>query len=168
LHTLLNTMTFHGDLLYTTKQFTTNLTDVTLTTWLLWSNFKHPYWKTLYISIVFHNLSGYYTHFIIKEIVIAYNGHVNVLPITKEKYISFTKHVKDTAERADSRKYIKLRFIDSFKFLSTNFDKLASFLSKDKLKIICPNFQHSDEEFELLTHKVRVFPYEYVGCVEKL
>ena len=32
-------MTFHGDLPYTTKQFTTDLTDVTLTTlWLLWSN----------------------------------------------------------------------------------------------------------------------------------
>jgi len=31
---LLNIMTFHGDLPYTTKQFTTNLTDVTLT-WLL-------------------------------------------------------------------------------------------------------------------------------------
>jgi len=33
-------MTFHSDLPYTTKQFTTNLTDVTLTstTWLLWSN----------------------------------------------------------------------------------------------------------------------------------
>ncbi len=29
------TMTFHDDLPYTTKQFTTNLTDVTLTTWLL-------------------------------------------------------------------------------------------------------------------------------------
>jgi len=36
LHTLLNTMTFH-DLPYTTKQFITNLTDITLTTWLLWS-----------------------------------------------------------------------------------------------------------------------------------
>ena len=31
-------MTFHDDLPYTTKQFTINLTDVTLTTWLLWSN----------------------------------------------------------------------------------------------------------------------------------
>jgi len=38
LHTLFNTMTFHSDLPYTTKQFTTNLTDVILTTWLLWSN----------------------------------------------------------------------------------------------------------------------------------
>jgi len=41
-------------------------------------------------------------HFIIKEI--AYDGHVDVLSITKENYILFTKHVKETVERADSQK----------------------------------------------------------------
>jgi len=56
--TLLNTMTFHGDLPYTTKQFTTNLTDVTLTTWLLWSNkfraylLKDPIFYIFYIYIL--------------------------------------------------------------------------------------------------------------------
>ncbi|KAG5314863.1 POL3 protein, partial [Pseudoatta argentina] len=121
------------------------------------------YKNSFYIPIVFHNLSGYDTHFIIKEIAIAYEGHVDVLPITKEKYISFTKHVQDTAERADSRKCIKLRFIDSFKFLNANLDKLASFLSRDKLKIVRSKFSTlSDEEFELLTRK-GVFPYEYAS-----
>ena len=36
------------------------------------------------IPIVFHNLSGYDAHFIIKETATAYEGHVDVLPITKE------------------------------------------------------------------------------------
>ncbi|XP_070162308.1 uncharacterized protein [Polyergus mexicanus] len=36
-------------------------------------------------SIVFHNLSGYDSHFIIKEIAIAFEGSIDVLPITKEK-----------------------------------------------------------------------------------
>jgi len=112
------------------------------------------YKNSLYIPIIFHNLSGYDARFIIKEIVTAYEGHVDVLPITKEKYISFTKYIKDIAKRTDSRKCIKLRFIDSFKFLSTSLDKLASFLSKDKLKIIRSKFLTlSDEEFELLTRK---------------
>ncbi|KYN14203.1 hypothetical protein ALC57_13587 [Trachymyrmex cornetzi] len=63
---------------------------------------------------------------------------------------------------------VKLRFIDSFKFLDTNLDKLGSFLSRDKLKIVHSKFSTlSDEEFELLTCK-GVFPYEYVDCIDKL
>ncbi|KYN30743.1 hypothetical protein ALC56_14987 [Trachymyrmex septentrionalis] len=50
----------------------------------------------------------------------------------------------------------------------TSLDKLASYLDRDKLKIIRSKFPTlSDEEFELLTRK-GVFPYEYVDCVEKL
>jgi len=37
------------------------------------------------IPVVFHNLSGYDAHFIIEEIATAYNGRVELLPITKEK-----------------------------------------------------------------------------------
>ncbi|KYQ53632.1 hypothetical protein ALC60_02486, partial [Trachymyrmex zeteki] len=47
-------------------------------------------------------------------------------------------------------------------------DKLASYLKKEKLKIVRSEFSTlSNEEFELLTRK-GVFPYEYVDCVEKL
>ncbi|XP_071580493.1 uncharacterized protein, partial [Temnothorax nylanderi] len=121
-----------------------------------------------FIPVIFHNLSGYDAHFIIKEIAAAFEGSIDVLPITKEKYISFTKHVKDTAERSDSRSDIKLRFIDSYKFLSASLAKLASFLDKDKLKIIRSKFSAlSDDDFKLLTRK-GVFPYEYVDSVEKL
>ncbi|KYQ49256.1 hypothetical protein ALC60_11679 [Trachymyrmex zeteki] len=57
------------------------------------ANCNLNYKDSFYIPVVFHNLSGYDAHFIIKEIATAYEGHVDVLPITKEKYISFTKHV---------------------------------------------------------------------------
>jgi len=62
------------------------------------SNCNLNYKNLFYIPIVFHNLSGYDAHFIIKEIATAYEGHVDVLPITKEKYISFTKHVDSTKD----------------------------------------------------------------------
>ena len=125
------------------------------------------YKNAFYIPIVFHNLSGYDSHFIIEKIATAFEGHVDVLPITKEKYISFTKNVEDTAE-SDSRNYIKLRFIDSYKFLNTSLDKLASFLSIDQLKILKSKFDTlSTEDFNLLTRK-GVFPYEYLDCVNKL
>ncbi|XP_071640852.1 uncharacterized protein [Temnothorax longispinosus] len=127
-------------------------------------NYKDPH----FIPVIFHNLSGYDAHFIIKEIAAAFEGSIDVLPITKEKYISFTKHVKDTAEISDLRSDIQLRFIDSYKFLSASLAKLASFLDNDKLKIIRSKFSAlSDDDFKLLTRK-GVFPYEYVDSVEKL
>ena len=48
---------------------------------------------------MFHNLSGYDMHFVIKEIATAYEG-IDLLSIIKEKYISFTKHI-------DSKKQTK-------------------------------------------------------------
>jgi len=55
---------------------------------------------------------------------------------------------------------VKLKFIDSFKFLNASFDKLVSYLDKDKLKIIRSEFcKLSAEEFDLLTRR-GVFPYE--------
>ncbi|XP_036144452.1 uncharacterized protein LOC118646224 [Monomorium pharaonis] len=126
------------------------------------------YQNASYMPVIFHNLSGYDSHFIIKEIATAFKGKTDVLLITKEKYISFTKHVVDTADKLDPHNYIKLRFIDTYKFLNTSLEKLASFLSKEKLKIVRSEFLHlSDEDFDLLTRK-GVFPYEYVDCVNKL
>jgi len=115
------------------------------------SNCNLNYKDSHYIPVIFHNLSGYDAHFIIKEITTAYEGQVDLLPITKKKYISFTKNVKST-ENKDKKTCIKLRFMESYKFLNTSLDKLASFLNKDKLKILQREFCNlSAENFDLLT-----------------
>ncbi|EZA53824.1 hypothetical protein X777_06641 [Ooceraea biroi] len=130
------------------------------------SNCNLNYKESYTIPIVFHNLSGYDSHFIIKELANNFKGTIDLLPITKEKYISFTKNVNEAD--AVFRNHVKLRFIDSLRFLSSSLDKLASFLSKDKLKILRSEFSNlSIEDFDLLTQK-GVFPYEYVDCAEKL
>ncbi|KYN07888.1 hypothetical protein ALC62_01136, partial [Cyphomyrmex costatus] len=130
------------------------------------SNCNLNYKDSRCIPVVFHNLTGYDAHFIIKEIATAYEGHVDLLPITKEKYISFTKHVDDTID--DKKNCIQLRFIDSYRFLASSLDKLLSFLSKDKLRVLRREFSHlSEENFNLLTRK-GTFPYEYIDCSEKL
>ncbi|XP_077270167.1 uncharacterized protein LOC143901616 [Temnothorax americanus] len=41
-----------------------------------------------FIPIIFHNLSGYDAHFIIKEIAVAFEGSIDVLPITKENCVA--------------------------------------------------------------------------------
>ena len=63
---------------------------------------------------------------------------------------------------------MKVRFVDSFKFLNTSLEKLVSYLDKSKLKITRSEFSNLDaEDFDLLTRK-GVFPYEYVDSVDKL
>ncbi|XP_043468340.1 uncharacterized protein LOC122502385 [Leptopilina heterotoma] len=116
------------------------------------------YHESSTIPVVFHNLSGYDAHFIIKAIATEFDGKVDLLSINKEKYISFTKNIKGSS--------IKFRFIDSFKFMASSLDKLASYL--DEYKII--NFvfsNYSDDKIKLLTRK-GVFPYEYIDSREKL
>jgi len=56
----------------------------------------------------------------------------------KEKYISFTKHIdstKDKNEKNFQKNGVKLKFIDSFKFLNVSLDKLALSRRQVKLKI---------------------------------
>jgi len=59
----------------------------------------------------------------------------------KEKYISFTKYVDSTIDKNDQKKIcITLHFIDSFKFLLSSLEKLASYLDKNKLRIMQREF----------------------------
>ena len=70
------------------------------------SNYNLNYKDSHCISVVFHKLSGYNAHFVIKKIVTAYERRVNLLSITKEKYISFTKHIDST--KIDKKNCVKL------------------------------------------------------------
>jgi len=61
-----------------------------------------------------------------------------------------------------NEKIITLNYV-----LTLSLDKLTLYLSKDKLRIMQREFYNfSTENFDLLTRKV--FPYEYIDCVEKL
>ncbi|XP_076301552.1 uncharacterized protein LOC143219489 [Lasioglossum baleicum] len=124
------------------------------------------------IPVVFHNLSGYDAHFIIKELANAFPGKIDVLPLTKEKYISFTKNCEIPDNIIDGKtinvRFIKFRFIGSLKFLNSSLEKLSSYLDKNKLNVLRSQFTHlSDNDFDLLTRK-GVFPYDYVSTYDKL
>lgn len=110
------------------------------------------------IPIVFHNLLGYDAHFLIKTLATQFEGGIHLLPINKEKYISFTKSVGETK--------VHLRFIDSYRFMASSIEKLASYLSKDKMTISAARFPNKNE-FDLATRK-GVFPYEYMDSWQKL
>ncbi|XP_074035264.1 uncharacterized protein [Leptinotarsa decemlineata] len=113
--------------------------------------------KLFIVPITFHNLSGYDSHFIIRDV--AKKGSVSILPINREKYIPFTQY--------DNETNIKFRFIDSYRFMGASLDELVSTLDVKNLKILKKEFAElDDEKFELLTKK-GVFPYDYVDSVEK-
>ncbi|XP_043471597.1 uncharacterized protein LOC122504515 [Leptopilina heterotoma] len=112
------------------------------------------------IPVVFHNLSGYDAHFIIHAISTSFEGKIDLLPINKEKYISFTKHVKGSE--------VNFRFIDSLRFMAASLEKLASYL--DEYKIVSSVFASTvtdPDKIKLLTRK-GVFPYEYFDSKSKL
>lgn len=109
------------------------------------------------LPVIFHNLSGYDSHFIIKNLASDFPGRVDLLPINKEQYISFTKHVNNSI--------IHFRFIDSLRFMGSSLDTLVSYLST--FPILKSQFQNvPDDQFKLLTRK-GVYPYDYFNNVSR-
>jgi len=78
------------------------------------------------VPVIFHNLSGYDSHLFIKNLGKT-QGQIDCIPNNEEKYISFSKSVNDENKKL---KY-KIRFTDSFKFVSSSLDKLVNNLEPD-------------------------------------
>ena len=84
------------------------------------------------IPIVFHNGSTYDYHFIIKELAKEFDGNFECLGENKEKYITFSVPIKKEIKNKDKIIEItyKIKFIDSYRFMSTSLSKLVDDLSE--------------------------------------
>ena len=84
------------------------------------------------IPIVFHNGSTYDYHFIIKELVKEFDGNFECLGVNTEKYIAFSVPIKKEIKNKNKIIEItyKIKFIDSFRFMSTSLSKLVDNLSE--------------------------------------
>ena len=80
------------------------------------------------IPVVFHNGSRYYYHFIIKGLVEESEGDFECLGENKEKYITFSVPIKEESNE-DSTIIYRIKFIDSFRFMSTFLSTLVNNLS---------------------------------------
>ena len=120
--------------------------------------------KQIKIPVIFHNLRGYDSHFIMQEIgaIVKNNTYknnkgeekqmnINAIPNNMEKCMAFMlgNH---------------LTFIDSFQFMSSSLDKLVSNLPAEALKYTNKRFRK--EKFKLMTRK-GIYPYDYMDSFEK-
>ena len=116
------------------------------------------------IPVIFHNLRGYDSHFIMQQIGEITKKHtyknkkgedkemnINAIPNNLEKYLAFTlgNH---------------LTFIDSFQFMSSSLDKLVSNLPKKALKYTSNEFK--GKRLNLMSQK-GVYPYDFMDSFEK-
>ena len=120
--------------------------------------------ENLKIPVIFHDLRGYDSHFIMQQIgeIAKKHGYknkkgekqdlnINAIPNNMEKYMAFMLG-----------NY--LTFIDSFQFVSSCLDKLASNLPKDDLIYTSKAFK--GKRLELLSKK-GVYPYDFMDSFEK-
>ena len=80
------------------------------------------------IPVVFHNGSTYDYHFIIKELVKEFYGNFECLGENTEKYITFSVPLKKKIKNFEIT--YKIKFIDSFRFMSTSLSRLVDNLSE--------------------------------------
>ena len=116
------------------------------------------------IPVIFHNLRGYDSHFIMQEIgaIVEKNTYtnkkgekcqmnINAIPNNMEKYMAFMlgNH---------------LTFIDSFQFMSSGLEKLVSNLPRQSFKYTSQVFE--GKELDLMVRK-GVYPYDYMDSFNK-
>ena len=83
------------------------------------------------IPVVFHNGSTYDYHFVIKELVKEFYGNFDCLGENTEKYITILVPLKKKIEnKASIEINYKIKFIDSYRFMSSSLSKLVDNLSE--------------------------------------
>ena len=135
-----------------------------------------------FFPAIFHNLTGYDSRIFIKNLGVSERsamgskipGLINCIPNNEEKYISFTKDIevdrfmeKDEKTGEDKEVIVKreIRFIDSFKFMASSFDKLIANL--DEASFQCVNRFFHGQAVDLVRGK-GVYTYDHVDSITKL
>lgn len=147
------------------------------------------YQESRFVPVVFHNLSHYDAHFIVSKLASCDEGNMSALALNDELYISFTKiftcddnidnnnnnnnndnnnNNGKSKKKKRKSKFIKFRFIDSFRFMPSSLDYLASLVSSEKKKITHMEMGNYNENQIKLLEKKGVFCYDYIDSWSKL
>ena len=117
-----------------------------------------------YIPVFMHNLSNYDAHLFVKEFGCV-EGELKAIAQTDEKYISFSQSIAvdnyTNKMKQTINIYRELRFLDSYRFMSSSLEKLAANVPDESLHIMMQHYTNR-EEFNLLRRK-GVYPYEWMN-----
>ena len=104
-----------------------------------------------FIPFLFHNFSNYDCHMFFKKLVDKKKDKIDFenIPKTNEEYISVT--------------YGCIRFIDSYRFLSSGLDSLVKDLDEDDFRILKKEFP---DKWQYLNKKL-AYPYECFNTIEE-
>ena len=100
--------------------------------------------------VVFHNGSTYDYHFFIKE----FEGDFECFWENTEKYITFSVPTKKKIENKDLEITYKLKFIDSYRFMSSSLSKLVDNLSEGIHNNKCVNCKSNLDYVRITTAKL--------------
>ena len=133
--------------------------------------------EVLTFQLCFTIYLGTNAHLFIRELGV-HTSDMEVITKNKEDYISFSikvpvqKYIDKNGEEKD--KLIELRFIDSFKFMSSSLDSVTKSLvnvkwgqSPSSEKKLFGFEDYLDLQYDLLTRK-GVYPYEYINSWDRL
>ena len=117
------------------------------------------------IPILIHNAS-YDTHFIINQLAEEFKGELNCIGENIEKYITFSVPIKKGCDNGKKIAYT-LRFIDSFRFMSTSLLELVDNMSGNFNSIewkSCIENNRYEQCKNLIEQLTKKFPSVYQFC----
>ena len=133
------------------------------------------YRKLSFTPVVIHNLTNYDAHLFVKHLGYS-EGDISCIANNDEKYISFSKQITVGAYKKSMMNkegdiysvekpiHHTIRFIDSFRFMSTSLSKLVNNLPGTAFQNV--GKYYTREKLDLIKRK-GVYPYEYMDSIER-
>ena len=111
--------------------------------------------------MVFHDGSTYDYHFIIRQLAKEFKGNFDSLGENTEKYIIFSVPIKKELENGKVIIY-KLKFIDSYRFMSTSLSSLIDNSTEIN------NTKEPENEFIINMRSIAALPSSHIIIYQRL
>lgn len=124
------------------------------------------YQTKMMLPIFLHNLSKYDASLFIHELAAYEEDPISVIGLTHETYISFNQKFHVGTSSDGKKVKFELRFLDSYRFLSSSIDTITKTIDKSKMIHTRYEFK-SPESFELMSQKGHVC-FDYIKNFDTL